>query len=88
MELISGNFRFAAKNEQSNEVIQSSAQSSSQPPQPYTQTTSGRNRSINPAPSIGASVSFSSSVTMSFYFGRGALQDIIAAFNSATLFEW
>jgi hypothetical protein len=43
---------------------------------------------LKPGVSLSASVGFSSSLTLSLYFGRNVLGDIVNAFTSGTLFQW
>lgn len=43
---------------------------------------------ISPGVFIGVGAGFSSSLTLSLYFGRNVLGDIVNAFTSGTLFQW
>ncbi len=43
---------------------------------------------LKPGVSVSAGVGFSSSLTLSLYFGRNVLGDIVNAFTSGTLFQW
>lgn len=43
---------------------------------------------ISPGVFVGVGAGFSSSLTLSLYFGRNVLGDIVNAFTSGTLFQW
>ncbi len=44
--------------------------------------------SFKPGISVSANLGFSSAISLSLYFGRNVLGDIVNAFSSGTLFQW
>lgn len=49
---------------------------------------SANSTTISPGVFVGVGAGFSSSLTLSLYFGRNVLGDIVNAFTSGTLFQW
>jgi hypothetical protein len=83
---VNGGVVYQGSFEQNNRITKTSAANQNNPSTTVDQINNQSQNYISLATSF--SLGFSSSLTLSLYFGRNVLGDIVNAFTSGTLFQW